>query len=73
MAEAKKAQVLSKEEVEKLDKKDIVVAEKASDGEVEAQDIIRICPSCGVTLRVIGTPSFITCCNCWETFHPSPF
>ena len=65
MAELKK---LSKEEVAKLDKKDIVVAEKAAAGEVEGQGIIR-CPSCGAILHVFGAPNFVTCCNCWETFR----
>ena len=65
MAEFKK---LSKEEVEKLDKKDIVVAEKAASGEVEGQGVIR-CPSCGMLLNVPGTPAFVTCSNCWGTFR----
>ena len=64
MAEFKK---LSKEEVEKLDKKDIVMAEKAANGEVEGQGIIR-CPACGALLHVPGAPRFVTCCNCLNTF-----
>ena len=59
---------LSKEEVAKLNKEDIVVAEAAADSEVEGQGICR-CPRCGALLRVPGTPPYVTCCRCWYTFH----
>ena len=65
MAEFKK---LTKEEVAKLDKKDIYVAKKAAAGEVEGQGITR-CPYCGTLLRVAGTPPYVTCCDCLGTFH----
>ena len=64
MAEFKK---MTKEEVAALDKKDIVTAVKAGEGEVEGQGLIR-CPYCGTLLRVPGNPRFVTCCNCWNTF-----
>ena len=65
MAEFKK---LTKEEVAKLDKKDIYVAKKAAPGEVEGQGITR-CPLCGTLLHVPGTPPYVTCCECGITFH----
>ena len=65
MAEFKK---MTKEEVAAVDKKDIVMAEKAANGEVEGQGIIR-CPACGALLHVPGAPRFVTCCDCYGTFR----
>ena len=69
MAEFKK---LSKEEVEKLDKKDIVLAEKAGEGEVEAQGGFKIrCPKCG-TVGTCSKVGYFYCMTCFSTFHFCP-
>ena len=65
MAEFKK---MTKEEIAAVDKKDIVTATKAGEGEVEGQGIIR-CPYCGALLRTFGNPRFVTCCDCYGTFR----